>query len=103
VRAIGLGFLKFDGSVASEQLAVLDRTGAGTFAVGASVWLVDGASLFGCGRFAELPGNRSANVVGMLFDGGEIEVVEGFVGAEEIEGNRFEDLLEARVEVGLRR
>jgi len=39
----------------------------------------------------------------MLFDGGEIEVVEGFVGAEEIEGNRFEDLLEARVEVGLRR
>lgn len=97
------GFLKFDGSVASEQLAVFDRTWAGMFAVGASVWGTNGARLLGGGRLAKLPGNRSADVVGTLFDGGEIEVVEGLVGAKEIEGNRFEDLLEARVEVGLRR
>jgi hypothetical protein len=97
------GFLKLDGAVTGEPLAVFDRTGAGLFAVGASVWLIDEASVFGCGRFAELPGKRSANIVGLLFDGGEIEVVEGFVGAEEIEGNRFEDWREARVEVGLRR
>lgn len=76
MRAIVFGFLKSDGAVAGEQLAAFDRTGAGMFAVGASVRLVDAASLLGCGRFAELPGNRSTDVVGTLFDGGEIEVVE---------------------------
>ena len=63
--------------------------------------LVDGASLLGGGVFAELPSDLAAHIVGTLFDGGEIEVVEGFVGAEEIEGNRFEDLLEARVKLGV--
>jgi hypothetical protein len=97
------GFLKLDGAVAGEQLAVFDRTGAGTVTVGADVRLVDGARLLGCGRFAELPGNRAADIVGTLFDGSEIETVQRLVGAEEIRGNRFQNLLEARVEVGLRR
>jgi hypothetical protein len=98
-----LGFLKFDGSVAGEQLAVLDRTGAGTSAVGAIVRGTNGARLLGGGRLAKLPGDRAAGLVGTLFDGGEIEAVEGLVGTEEIRRNGFQDLLEARVEVGLRR
>ena len=95
------GFLKGDGAVAGGEHAVLDRTRARPLAIGARLRLVDGASLLGGGVFAELPSDLAAHIVGTLFDGGEIEVVEGFVGAEEIEGNRFEDLLEARVKLGV--
>jgi hypothetical protein len=67
------------------------------------MWLRGGARLLGGGIFTELPSDSLADIVGALFDGGEIEAVQGFVGPEEIRGNRFQDLLEARVEVGLRR
>ena len=96
-----LGFSKFDGSVAGEECAAFDRPGAGTLALGARLRPVNGARWFGGRIVAELSSDLEADVVGTLFDGGEIEVVEGFVGAEEIEGNRFEDLLEARVKLGV--
>jgi hypothetical protein len=34
--------------------------------------------------FAELTSDLAADVVGTLFDGGEIEVVEGFIRAEDV-------------------
>jgi hypothetical protein len=103
VRARVFGFVKLDGSVACEEHAIFDRTWAKTSAIGTSVWLLDGARLLGGGLFTELPSDSLAGLVGALFDGGEIEAVQGFVGTEEIRGNRFQDWLEARVEVGLRR
>ena len=45
---------------------------------------VNGASLFGGRIFAELSSDLEADVVGTLFDGGEIEVVEGLVVAKKI-------------------
>jgi hypothetical protein len=52
--------------------------------------------------FAELTSDLAADVVGTLFDRGEIEVVEGFVGTEDVLRNGFEKVLEARVELGIR-
>lgn len=92
------GFLKVDGAVAAEQLAVFDRTRAGTIAIGTRLRLVDTARLLGGGVFAELLSDLAADVVGTLFDRSEIEVVQGFVGAEDLLGNRFENLLQTRVE-----
>jgi len=97
------GFLELDRSVAGEELAVFERTEAGAVAIGARLRSVDGARLPGGRRLAKLPRDRAADVVGTLLDGGEIEVVEGVVGAEEVRGNRLEDLLEAGVEGGIRR
>jgi hypothetical protein len=48
--------------------------------------------------FAELTSDLAADVVGTLFEGGEIEVVEGFVRAEDVLRNGFENVLEVRVE-----
>jgi hypothetical protein len=98
-----LGFLKIDGSVAGEQLPGFDRPWAGTFAIWAGVRLFGGASLCGGGILAELPSDLAADLVGALFDGVEIEVVQGFVGAEDILGDCFEDLLETRVDGCIRR
>lgn len=64
---------------------------------------VDRPRLLGGGGFAELAGHRAADVVGSLFDGGEIEALDGLVGPEEVRGDRFQDGLETWVEVGLRR
>jgi hypothetical protein len=103
VRARVPGFLKIDGSVAGEQLPGFDRTWAETLAIWAHVRLFGGASLFGGGILAELPSDLAADLMGTLFDGVEIEVVQGFVGAEDILGNCFEDLLETRVDGCIRR
>lgn len=103
MRAIVLSFLKLDRPVAGEQLAAFDRTQAAMLAVGTHVRLVDGTRLLGGGGFAKPASDRAADVVGPLFDGGEIEVVDRFIGTEEIWGDRFQDFLETRVEFGVRR
>ena len=59
--------------------------------------------MLGGGIFAKLPSDLAADIVGKLFDGGEIEVVQGLVAAEEIRGDRFENLLEASVKLGVSR
>ena len=64
-------------------------------------WIA-GARLLGGGIFAKLPSDLAADVVSTLFDRGEIEVVEGFVGAEDVLRKGFEKMLEARVEFGIR-
>jgi hypothetical protein len=103
VRARVTGFLKIDGSVAGEQLPGFDRTRAGTLAIWADVRLFGGASLFGGRILAELPSDLAADLMSALFDGVEIELVQGFVGAEDILGDCFEDLLETRVNGCIRR
>jgi hypothetical protein len=98
-----LGFLKIDGSVAGEQRPDFDRPWAGTLAIGAGVRLFGGTSLFGGGILAELPSDLAADFMGTLFDSVEIEVVQGFVAAEDILGDGFEDRLETRVDGCIRR
>ena len=102
MRAIVFGFLELDRAVAGEELAVFDRTGARTLTIGAKLRLVDSASLLSGSIFAELTSDLAADVVSTLFDRGEIEVVEGFVGAEDVLRKGFEKMLEARVEFGIR-
>jgi hypothetical protein len=54
--------------------------------IGTSLRLVAGLSLFGRGFLGELPSDPATDLVSTLCDGGEIEVVQVFVGTEDIPG-----------------
>jgi hypothetical protein len=71
--------------------------------IGTSLRLVAGLSLFGRGFLGELPSDPATDLVSTLFDGGEIEVVQVFVGTEDIPGDRLKNLLESRVAGSVRR
>jgi hypothetical protein len=97
------GFLELDGTVPGQELPRLDRSRAGTTAIGTRLGLIASARLLGCGLFTELPCQLPAGVVGELLDRGEVEVIGGAVGPEEILGERGEELLEPGVLGGIRR
>ena len=97
------GLIDPDRTVASQQLPALDRAGTGTAAIGTRPGLIGRPGLAGGGLFAKPTGEVPAGVVGELLDRGEVEVIGGAVGPEEILGERGEELLEPGVLGGIRR
>jgi hypothetical protein len=96
-------FLELDGTVSGQEFADRDRSRTGPPAIGTRLRLIDRARLLGRGLFTELPCQLPPGVVGELLDRGEVEVIGGAVGPEEILGERGEELLEPGVLGGIRR
>lgn len=91
------GLLEPDGAVPKEQLPGPDRSRTGSTAIRTRPRRVGILSLLGGGSLGEPSGDLAADLVGTLLDGREIELVDLFVGPEDLAA----DLGEKKFELGV--
>lgn len=94
MRAIEPNFLQEDRSVSGEKFSLLNRTGAGSAAIGTGLGFVGRLCLLGGDLLAQGPSDLLTELVSALLDRGEVEGGGRNVPLEQVAGEKGEKLLE---------